>query len=466
MQRLADAGRLYVAKDQLRFKRRVDDFPFKALTNLWDGLGGASNPIYVVQTNSEVISRCILMTSRPGDIVLDPTCGSGTTAYVAEKWGRRWITVDVSRVPIALAKQRLLTATYPYFTLKSPADGPSSGFLYEERNYSKGRPTGGIVRHITSSTIANADPPIMEVLVDNPKIMSNVTRVSGPFVFEAIVAPVQPIDDMHQAGHTQAEAATHIDRMIEVLRHSKTLQLPGNRRLGLSAVHRATDTEYLHAAAVEGDNRVAIVFGPEDGAISSITVYEAAREAHFLKYDRLYFFAFAIQANAREMIEDTKQLRIPASYVAVTPDVSMADLLKTSRASELFSITGLPDFEVRRAKKAKDGGLLYEVELLGLDIFDPQTLETESVDGQSVPCWMLDTDYDGMCFYATQVFFPKTSAWESLKKTLKASFEDSVWSHLAGTVSEPFTLGKRHRVAIKVIDERGNELLRVRDVEA
>jgi adenine-specific DNA-methyltransferase len=307
----------------------------------------------------------------------------------------------------------------------------------------------------------------MEVLVDRPNVTSNVTRVSGPFVIEAIVAPVQPLADSHQTERIQAEAGTHIDRMIEVLRHCKTLQLAGNRRLILSAIRRTTDKEYLHAEALEGDNRVAVVFGPVDGAISSIMVYEAAREAHFLKYDQIYFFGFAIQANAREMIEETKQLRIPASYVSVTPDVAMADLLKTTRASEIFSITGLPDFEVRRTKKkGRDAAELYEVELLGLDIFNPETLESESVDGQSVPCWMLDTDYDGMCFYATQVFFPKTSAWDNLQKSLKASFEDSVWDHLAGTVSEPFALGELRRVAVKVIDERGNELLRVRDVEA
>src|SRR5918995_5817549 len=134
--------------------------------------------------------------------------------------------------------------------------------------------------------------------------------------------------------------------MTEVLRQSTTLQLPSNRELTLSGIRRTADAEYLHAEAKEGEHRVAIVFGPEDGAISSITVYEAAREAHFLKYDGVYFFGFAIQANAREMIEDKKQLRIQASYVAVTPDVAMADLLKTTRASEIFSITGLPDFEV------------------------------------------------------------------------------------------------------------------------
>jgi adenine-specific DNA-methyltransferase len=431
-------------------------------------IGTFTEKLYVVQTGALVIARCMQMTTDPGDLVLDPTCGSGTTAYVAEQWGRRWITVDTSRVPLALARQRLLTSTFPYFELKDPALGPSGGFVYKRKQNRKGEEIGGLVPHTTLKSIANDEQPVMETLVDRPETLTNVTRVSGPFVVEAMIAPVQPLHELSEGKGkgTSSDAATHVDRMIEVLRQSKTLQLPGNRELTLAGIRRTTDTEYLHAEALEAGNRVAVVFGPEDGAISSIMVYEAARESHFLKYDRLYFFGFAIQATAREMVEDAKQLRIPASYVSVTPDVAMADLLKTTRASEIFSVTGLPDFEVRHAKKkGRDGAALHEVELLGLDIFDPETLERESVDGRSVPCWMLDTDYDGMCFYATQVFFPKTSAWDNLQKSLKATFENSVWSHLAGTVSEPFTLGERRRVAVKVIDERGNELLRVRNVE-
>ncbi|MCC6195491.1 MAG: hypothetical protein IT518_13590 [Burkholderiales bacterium] len=209
------------------------------------------------------------------------------------------------------------------------------------------------------------------------------------------------------------------------------------------------------------------MFGPQDGSVSQRLVYDAGSEAHYLKYDGLYFFGFAIEPNARAMIEDERKLRIPASYVAVTPDVAMSDLLKTTRSSEIFSVTGLPDFEVRRAKKkGPEGQVLYEVELAGLDVFDPQSLETESVGGENVPCWMLDSDYNGMSFCATQVFFPKTSAWDNLQRSLKATFDDSVWSHLSGTVSEPFALGEKRRVAVKVIDERGNELLRVKDVTA
>jgi adenine-specific DNA-methyltransferase len=407
----------------------------------------------------------MLMTTDPGDLVLDPTCGSGTTAYVAEQWGRRWITIDTSRVPLALTRQRLLTATFPYYELKDPGRGPAGGFVYQRKQNRKGEEVGGLVPHITLKSIANDEPPAIEVLVDRPEELPAVTRVTGPFVVEATIAPVQPLEGASDGEHATSDVATHLERMTEVLRQSKTLRLPGNRELTLAGIRRTVDAEYLHAEAKEGDRRVAIVFGPQDGAVSQSLVYEAAHEAHYLKYDSIYFFGLAVEPEARKMIEEEKKLRIPAAYVAVTPDVAMSDLLKTTRASEIFSVTGLPDFKVKKAaKKGPERQPLYQVELEGLDVFDPESLETESVDGQSVPCWMLDTDYDGMSFYATQVFFPKTSAWDNLQKSLRASFEESVWEHLAGTTSEPFTLGERRRVAVKVIDERGNELLRVQDV--
>jgi adenine-specific DNA-methyltransferase len=412
-----------------------------------------------------VLERCIQATTDPGDLVLDPTCGSGTTAYVAERWGRRWITCDTSRVPLALARQRLLTATFPYYKLKTPQAGPAGGFVYERKQNRKGEEIGGLIPHITLKSIANNEPPAMEVLVDRPEEAAGVTRVSGPFVVEASIAPVQPLETAGGDVGVDSDVSTHIQRMTEVLRQSKTLHLPGNRELTLSGVRRTVDTEYLHAEALEGEKRVAIVFGPADGAISTTLVYESGREAHYLKYERLYFFGFAIEPSARAMIEDEKKLRIQAAYVAVTPDVAMSDLLKTTRSSEIFSITGLPDVTVRRSKKkAPDGQSLFEVELNGLDTFDPASLDTDSIAGESVPCWMLDTNYDRLCFYAAQVFFPKTSAWDNLQRSLTAKFDDSVWSHLAGTVSEPFALGARRRVAVKVIDERGNELMRALDV--
>lgn len=466
LEKLVSMGRAVPSGNSLRYVRFFEDFPLKARTNLWTDTGPPSDLLYAVQTSQEVIKRCMLMCTDPGDLVLDPTCGSGTTACVAEQWGRRWITIDTSRVPLALARQRLLTATFLYYQLKSPQSGPAGGFLYKRERNRRGEEVGGLVPHITMSSLANNEPAAMEVLVDRPVEVSGVTRVSGPFVVEAMIAPVQSLTATPDADSSGSDVAAHIQRMTEVLRQAKTLNLPGNRELALASVRRTVDTEYLHAEAKEGDKRVAIVFGPPDGAVSTSLVFESAREAYFLKFERLFFFGFAIEPSARAMVEDERKLRIPSAYVAVAPDVAMSDLLKTTRASEIFSVTGLPDLAIRRAKKkGPNGGVLHEVELKGLDLFDPESMDTDSIEGEDVPCWMLDTDYDGMSFYASQVFFPRTSAWDNLQRSMRATFDESVWSHLAGTTSEPFALGDRRRIAVKVIDERGNELMSVLDVE-
>ncbi len=499
MQRLADAKRIMLVGNTLRYKRYVNDFPVYAVDNVWTDTarsGFARKKAYAVETSEKVVERCMMMVTQPGDLVFDPTCGSGTTACVAEQWGRRWITCDTSRVPLALARQRLLTATFPYYGLKDPQSGPAGGFEYKRRQNRKGEEVGGLVPHVTLKSVANGEQPAMEVLMDRPEVNPGVVRVAGPFVVEATIVPAQVMDgelatappaakqsldaandavDTTSGGLPLAVAesvarygdpATHIERMTQVLRQSKTLRLSGNRELVLADIRRMTDSDVLHAEALDADgNRIAVVFGPEDGAISSDVVFEAAREAYFLKFPSLYFFGFAIQAKARELLEDRAKLRVPCTYVTVTPDVAMSDLLKTSRASEIFSVTGLPDAVLRKSeKKNGDGTELYEVELLGLDIFNPATMEQEAIEGQNMPAWMLDTDYDGLCFYATQVFFPKTAAWDNLQKSLKAEFDPSVWAHLAGTISEPFAVGAKQRVAVKVIDERGNELMRVLEV--
>lgn len=484
LEKLISIKRAMPSGNSLRYLRYFDDFPLKTLTNLWTDTGPPSDLLYTVQTSPEVIKRCMLLCTDPGDLVFDPTCGSGTSAFVAEQWGRRWITCDTSRVPLALARQRLLTATFPYFELKEPKLGPAGGFVYRRKQNRKGEEVGGLVPHITLKSIANDEQPAVEVLVDRPEEHKDVVRVAGPFVVEATIAPAQTLETSGSANEASSEtssaavgapgasygdAATHIERMTQVLRQSRTLRLPGNRELVLEQIRRNSDGDVLHAEASDADGkRIAIVFGPDSGAISADMVFEAAREAHFLRYDQLYFFGFAIQAKARELIEERNRdgapkLRIHCTYVAVTPDVAMSDLLKTTRASEIFSVTGLPDVELTKLPKKNGAGeQLYQVEVKGLDIFDPSSLKQESVEGENLPCWMLDTDYDPSgSFYATQVFFPKTSAWDNLQKSLKASFDESVWSHLAGTTSEPFVLGERHRIAVKVIDERGNELMRV-----
>jgi adenine-specific DNA-methyltransferase len=506
LSRLATADRLEAYGQTLSYRRFVSDFPFLPISNQWSDTltGGYAEPrYYVVQTTLRAIQRCMLMTTDPGDLVFDPTCGSGTTAYVAEQWGRRWITCDTSRVPLALARQRLLTATFPWYEVKEPSRGPAGGFVYQRRQNRKGEEVGGLVPRITLKSIANDEEPETVTLVDRPEVNNKVTRVCGRFTVEGTVQAARSVDEGADPGPlpegegedrggigdgvgVYENPRIYLDRMIEVLRQSHTLRLPGNAALSLAKVRALSGEahEYLHAEAVEvgspgpqgeggtpspgagetpappeSTKRIAVVFGPEDGAIDSQLVFEAAREAYFLKFDALYLFGFAIQAKARELVADRKRLRLPCVYVAVTPDVVMSDLLKTSKSSEVFSVTGLPDVRVHPAGADPTGAPLYRVELLGLDTFRPHDLETESVAADNLPCWMLDTDYNGMVFMARQVFFPKTAAWDNLEKSLRGRFADGVWAHLAGTQSEPFAATPRRQIAVKVIDERGNELM-------
>lgn len=469
MEKLALSNRLYATKNALRYKLYFDDYPVQSLTNIWTDSVGVSGKVYVVQTDSKVVARCMQMSSDPGDLVLDLTCGSGTTAYVAEQWGRRWITVDTSRVPIALARQRLLTSIYPWYKLKNPVQGPAGGFTYERKKNRKGEDVGGLVPHVTLGSITNNEEPELVTVVDRPEVVSGVTRVSGPFTVEATIQAAMSFDEDGgtPAGPQEVTAnpRSFLDRMIEVLRQSKTLSLPGNVSVELETVSPVTNMEYLHAEGVARngtDKCIAIVFGPEDGAIGSEYVFNAHTEALQQGYQQLYLFGFAIQAKAREMLE---KLKLTTIYVAVTPDVVMSDLLKTSKSSEIFSITGLPEAKVEPAGKRDDGTPLHRVVIKGLDIFRPDTMKTEDIPAENLPCWMLDTNYNGMAFLASQVFFPKTSAWDNLQKSLKGQFADSVWEHLAGTVSEPFVAGDKRRVAVKAIDERGNELMVVKAIE-
>jgi adenine-specific DNA-methyltransferase len=467
MQRLIAAGRILATKNKLGYLRRFDDFPVYPRANVWtDTLGQnqfGGNKLYVVQTALPVVERCLLMTTDPGDLVLDPTCGSGTTAYLAEQWGRRWITIDTSRVPLALARQRLLTSTFPYYALQDRARGPAGGFIYKSRQNRKGEEVGGIVRHVTMKSIANDEPPPEEVLVERPEIEPDVTRVSGPFTVEATIpTPVDFEGDGIEDSGTTADTS-YLERMIEALRRDPLLRLEGNRTVGLRDVRPPAQALTLTAEAVlESDGApVAIVVGPENGAVSEKLVYEAAREAYLKQFAQLLVIGFAIEPNARVLVEKIEsQVGIPARYVEATPDLVMGDLLKTMRSSQLFSVSGLPDAVIRKVKpETKGGPQRYEVELRGLDTFDPTTFEAAHRDGSDVPAWFLDTAWNGLCFHVSQAFFPRTAAWDNLKKELKTDFEESVWDHLSGTISAPFIAGDAPEIAVKVIDDRGNELL-------
>ncbi len=476
MQRLIGARRVEATEGGLYYVRYFDDFPVFQLSNNWDdtGIAGfASDKLYVVQTSPKVVQRCILMTSEPGDLVLDPTCGGGTTAYVAEQWGRRWITIDTSRVPLALTRQRLLTATFSYYQLKDDARGPAGGFVYVRKQNRKGEEIGGIVPHVKLKNIANNEPPKEEVLVDRPEVDDRYVRVSGPFTVEAMIpAPVDwEGDGVEESGALAAEAhESFVDRMLEVLRKSPVLHVGGGRAVTLKNVRLPAKTLSLSAEAVtaNGDEKpVAFVFGPENGAISQLLVNEALKEAYLKGYAHLYVIGFAIQPDARVLIDKAAEMgTVPATYVQATPDLMMGDLLKNMRSSQIFSVCGLPEIRIRKVKPERKGDPpRYQVELLGLDMFDPATMKPEHRAGGDVPAWFLDTDYNGLCFHVSQAFFPRTGAWENLKRALRGEYDESVWDHLGGTVSAPFDQGDQAQVAVKVIDDRGNELLVVKRLE-
>jgi adenine-specific DNA-methyltransferase len=288
--------------------------------------------------------------------------------------------------------------------------------------------------------------------------------------------------------------SSFVDRMLEVLRKSPVLRLEGNKTVTFKNIRPPAKTLSLSAEAlvengvrplrgedklVAGDaplagvaplalaTPVAFVFGPENGAVSEKLVYEAAREAHAKNYSHLYVIGFAIQPNARILIDQCAEVvGLPATYVQATPDLMMGDLLKNMRSSQIFSVCGQPEIKIHPVPVApvtKENR--YQVELLGLDVFDPITMEVEHRMGEDVPAWFLDTDYNNLCFHVSQAFFPRTGAWENLKKALKGEYEENVWDHLAGARSAPFEAGEHRQIAVKVIDDRGNELLVVKKLE-
>src|SRR4029077_7099284 len=385
---LAEKRRIQESDNQIRYVRYFNDFPLQPLTNLWTDTtqaGYVDAKLYAVQTVAKVIQRCTLMTTDPGDLVLDPTCGSGTTAYVAEQWGRRWITIDTSRVPLALARQRLLTATFPYYDLHEEARGPAGGFVYKRRQNKKGEEVCGVVPHITLKSITNNEPPQEEILVDRPETVDNIVRVAGPFAVEATIPSPIDVDSNAQEEASQAdeEYASFLERMMEVLRKSPILQVGGGKAVTLKSIRPAAKSLALSAEAIVeitngkdnalqsaidaahevntgglrfSQQAVAIVFGPENGAVSEKLVFEAAREAHAKNFTHLYVIGFAIQANARSLIETCDAtVGIPATYVQATPDLVMGDLLKTTRASEIFSVCGMPEMRLKKLKPEKVG---------------------------------------------------------------------------------------------------------------
>jgi len=461
--KLIAQGRVQKAGNTLRYKQFIEDFPFTEVESIWTIAARDPDNIYVVQTPTNIIARCILMTTDPGDLVLDPTCGSGTTAFVAEEWGRRWITCDTSRVAIALAKQRLMTTNFDYYELAHPKEGVSSGFKYKT------------VPHITLKSIANNEPPAQETLYDQPFSDRSKARVTGPFTVEAVPSPVvKPVGEVKELPVSDVS----VGRSGETLRQTEWkdelyrsgIRAKGGKRMEFTRVEIFPGSRWLHCdgETKEGE-RAVISFGPVDAPLEQKQVERAIEESKKLvpKPKIVAFAAFHFDPEAAKDIDETDWPGMTLLKVQMNTDLLTEDLKKKRSSNESFWLIGQPDIVVKKLKD-KEHKDEYQVEVLGFDYYNPKEGKLESGGKDKIAMWMLDTDYDGRSLYPRQVFFPmagENEGWARLARNLKAEIDEELIEAYRGTVSLAFKAGEHKRIAVKIVDDRGIESLRIIDME-
>lgn len=468
---LIDAKRIILLGNTPRFVRFFDDFPIYPLSNRWldTSISGFGDPkVYVVQTLAKVVERCILMTTDPGDIVFDPTCGSGTTAHVAEQWGRRWMSCDTSRVSIALAKQRIMTALYDYFELAHPDEGVGSGFRYKS------------VPHITLKSLANREPAGNETLNDQPNIDKKRVRVAGPFTVEAVPSPtVRSLTEIDSDASSSDVSVARTGATVRQAEWRSELLKTGIRGKGkqiieFSRIEPLPGTRWLHADGETKEaspERVVVSFGPEHAPLEQKQVELAWEEARKLnpKPSMIVFASFHFDPEAAKDIDELTKDKTGITFLKVqmNTDLLTEDLKKQRSSNQSFWLMGQPDVAVHEIKKGEDKGK-YQVEVHGFDYYNTKTGTIESGDTSKIAVWMLDTDYDSRSLYPRQVFFPmagEKDGWARLAKNLKAEIDQDLIEVYRGTVSLPFELGKHKRVAVKIVDDRGIESLKVIEVD-
>ena len=542
VRRLMAAWRIDSTEKRVGYMRFLDDFPALPIANLWDDTRGEMDPIYVVQTAGRIVARCILMATDPGDLVLDPTCGSGTTATVAEQWGRRWITIDTSRVALALARARIMGARYPFYLLADSRDGqqkeaevtraaPSSqpvqgnirhGFVYER------------VPHITLKSIANnaeidviwdkfqklleplrdqlnvalkksyqeweipreadsswadsvkkihadwwsnriarqkeidasiAAKADFEKLYDKPYEDKKKVRVAGPFTVESL-SPHRTL--------TVGENDNIIDTISEsklgynIKKDFTAIMLEQLRIAGVQQAHKSDKIKFISLTQWPGDyicaegrylerdvtKRAAVFIGPEFGTVQRADLVAAAKEAGDGGFDVMIACAFNYEAHTTEF---TQLGRIPVLKARMNADLHMSDDLKNNGKGNLFVIFGEPDIDLI---KEKDGKLRVKVN--GVDVFDPTAGEVRSDSADGIACWFIDTDYNEESFFVRHAYFlGANDPYESLKTTLKAEINAKAWATLNSATSRPFDKPKSGRIAVKVINHLGDEVMKV-----
>ena len=554
MERLARAGRIHIARNSIQYIRYQTDFEAGVYGNIWTDTGTGNftdDKIYVVQTNAKVVERCILMTTDPGDLVLDPTCGSGTTAYVAEQWGRRWITVDTSRVALALARARLTGARYPYYLLVDSVDGQRKEAEIAHTTPSE-KPTRGDVRqgfvcervpHITLKSIANNAEvdviwerwqetlePLREDLnarldcdweewkvpreasedwpaeavethrlwweariarqqevdesiaaradyeyrYDKPYEDNRKVRVAGPFTVESLSPHrVVAVDENDELLDRVAEGKTDYGPqqdfagiILEQLATAGVQQAHREDRIAFAAVtpwpgsYICAEGRYVEGRGAAGrEKRAGIFVGPEFGTVSRPDLVAAAREAGDAGFDVLIACAFNYEAHASEF---DRLGRIPVLKARMNADLHMAGELKNTAKGNLFVVFGEPDIDILPA--TGDGGEegQLQVKINGVDVFHPNTGEVRSDGADGIACWFIDTDYNEESFFVRHAYFlGANDPYKALKTTLKAEIDPDAWASLHSDVSRPFDRPESGRIAVKVINHLGDEVMKV-----
>ena len=493
MNRLIAAGRVFLVGNTLRYLRLLDDFGVYPYSNTWTdtGIAGFSaDKFYVVQTLPKVIQRCLLMTTDPGDLVLDPTCGSGTTAYVAEQWGRRWITIDTSRVALALARTRLMAARYPYYLLADSPEGSRkeaelTGVVAEYTRADGDIRKGFVYRrvpHVTLKSIAN-NPDIhegmtreeidatiarhadSETLYDQPYEDKRRVRVSGPFTVESL-SPHRVLataDENMDGVVSQSEVSEQGDfatMILDNLRKAGVQNGTKGERLSFDTLEPFAGT-WVNATGTYTDadgesHRVAVSLGPEHGTVGADQIRNAAKEAvRGLGHDVLVVCGFAFDASVGEVARQYGNLQVlPAK---VNPDLGMSDeLLKKTGSGNLFMVFGEPDIDI--ARRGED----VVATIHGVDVYDPTTGAIRSGSTDDIACWFIDTDYNEESFFVRHAYFTGADhPYDRLKRALRAEVDEDAWSSLYRTESRPFPAPESGRIAVKVINHYGDEVMKV-----
>lgn len=463
--------RIAIEGGSLVYKLYFDDFPYKKLTNLWHELAPSYQKYYVVQTTTQVLEKCILMTTAPGDLIIDPTCGSGTTAYVAEQWGRRWITCDTSRVAITLAKQRLMTAKFDYYELAHPLEGIRSGFKYKT------------VPHITLKSIANNEPAKEETLYDQPFVERSKVRVTGPFTVEAVPSlRVRPFDGSTpkiDATNEQLARTGETGKQAEWRDELKAtgIRAVGNKVISFSRIEPMVATKFLHAEGEileeDGTNKKAYIsFGPDYGPLEQRQVELAINEARSLKSkpDFVIFAAFHFDPEAAKDIDQINWQGVKVLKAQMSVDLLTKDLRKKRSSNQSYWLIGQPDVEVikTKARPHESGELKYKIKVNGFDYYDPISGKIISKGTRHIAMWFLDTDYDERSLYPEQVFFPEGDSkrdWTRLAKALNGEVNEELIEHFRGVESLPFSAGEHKKIAVKIIDNRGIESFVIKKLE-